>query len=359
MKWKTSFYTQCIVRIGVNHACFDSLFSQVTNDQIIEARKLKLPDGFYSYKNGEVTGESEGLTAEEEAEEDALLEAAIKCHTTLNSKQSAAATTTTTSVDFSVTTLTTSSKQNDTPTQNKPVTSVSPATYVPQMKGLLDFSALNSAMSKDSQPLWGGGSSTKSSGWSNAGAQLFATSNNTTINKADEDEEDPSTGDHDPHYEPIVALPKLAETKTGEEEELCIFLRRCRAYRYVDKEWKERGVGEIKVLVRPRAMPTDVHYGPRDVVPLDYTLTDIGRARILMRRDQILKLCLNHPISSDLPVFKPMGSSASANSLCWVGEDYSEGTGSLETLAVRFKFDTDANEFKAAVARAQSALKSS
>ncbi|CAH8841817.1 unnamed protein product [Trichobilharzia szidati] len=328
---------------------------KVSNDQIIEARKLKLPDGFYSYKNGEVTGESEGLTAEEEAEEDSLLEAAIQRHTTLNSKQSA--TTTTASVGFSVTTLTPSSKQNDTPTQNKPVTTVSPATYVPQVKGLLDFSALNSAVSKDSQPLWG--SSTKSSGWSNAGAQLFATSTTTTTNKGEEDEEDPSAGDHDPHYEPIVALPKLTETKTGEEEELCIFLRRCRAYRYVDKEWKERGVGEIKVLVRPRTMPTDVHFGPRDVVPSDYTLTDIGRARILMRRDQILKLCLNHPISSDLPVFKPMGSSASANSLCWVGEDYSEGTGSLETLAVRFKFDTDANEFKAAVARAQSALKSS
>ena len=34
--------------------------------------------------------------------------------------------------------------------------------------------------------------------------------------KEDEGEED---DDHDPHFEPIVPLPKLVETKTGEEEE--------------------------------------------------------------------------------------------------------------------------------------------
>ncbi|CAH8509636.1 unnamed protein product [Heterobilharzia americana] len=315
---------------------------KVSSDQVSQARRLKLPDEFYSYENGEVTGEPEHLTAQEEAEEDALLEAAIRGYAKTTTDQSAS--------DCSVT-PTQLSKQSD--TENKAITGLSSATYMFQSKGLIDFSALNAAVSKVDQPTWG--SSTKTSVWSNVGAPLFAKPTGET----DQNEEDPSGTEHDPHYEPIVALPKLAETKTGEEEELCIFLRRCRAYRYVDKEWKERGVGEIKVLVRPRTMPADAHYGPRDVVPLEYKLTDIGRARILMRRDQILKLCLNHPISVDLPVLKPMSQSASGNSLCWVGEDYSEGSGSLETLAVRFKFDTDANEFKAAVARAQSALKSS
>ncbi|KAH8859123.1 E3 SUMO-protein ligase RanBP2 [Schistosoma japonicum] len=311
---------------------------QVSDDQLSRARQLKLPDEFYCFENGHITGESECLTAQEEAEEDALLEAAIKSNADTTAEQSDS---------DSTVKLTPTSKQNETQVQ----TSTSSSMYIPQGKGLMSFSTLNDA-SKDSAPKWG--SPTTAPTWSNTCTQLFAK----PIKETEQDEEDPSATEHDPHYEPIVPLPKLVETKTGEEGELCIFLRRCRAYRYVDKSWKERGVGEIKVLVRPRTMPTDAQFGPRDIVPSDYKLPDIGRARILMRRDQVLKLCLNHPISCELPVLKPMGNMAGGNSLCWVGEDYSEGSASLETLAVRFKLDKDAEEFRAAVARAQSALNS-
>ncbi|CAH8502747.1 unnamed protein product [Schistosoma bovis] len=327
---------------------------KVSDDQLSRARKLKLPDEFYSFENGHITGESEHLTAREEAEEDALLEAAIK-----SNRDSGTTTTTEHSDSDSTVKLTPTSKQQNVTTEvqcTKAVTaSSSSSMYIPQAKGLISFSTLSSAASKDSQPTWG--SPNNAPTWSNVGAQLF-----TKPVKAatEQDDEDTSDTENDPHYEPIVPLPKLVEVKTGEEEELCIFLRRCRAYRYVDKVWKERGVGEIKVLVQPRTMPTDAkHFGPRDVVPLEYKLTDIGRARILMRRDQVLKLCLNHPISHEIPVLKPMGNMSGGNSLCWVGEDYSEGSASLETLAVRFKLDTDAEEFKAAISRAQAALSDS
>ncbi|KAK4469088.1 hypothetical protein MN116_006676 [Schistosoma mekongi] len=317
---------------------------QVSDDQLSRARQLKLPDEFYCFENGHITGESECLTAQEEAEEDALLEAAMKSNADTTAGQSDS---------DSTVKLTPTSKQNEIQVQSttKVTASTSSSMYIPQGKGLMSFSTLNDA-SKGSAPKWG--SPTTAPTWSNACTQLFAK----PVKETEKDEEDPSATEHDPHYEPIVPLPKLVETKTGEEEELCIFLRRCRAYRYVDKAWKERGIGEIKILVRPRTMPTDAQFGPRDIVPSDYKLPDIGRARILMRRDQVLKLCLNHPISCELPVLKPMGNMAGGNSLCWVGEDYSEGTASLETLAVRFKLDKDAEEFKAAVARAQSALNS-
>lgn len=78
--------------------------------------------------------------------------------------------------------------------------------YIPQAKGLISFSTLSSAASKDSQPTWG--SPNNAPTWSNVGAQLF-----TKPVKAatEQDDEDTSDTENDPHYEPIVPLPKLVE----------------------------------------------------------------------------------------------------------------------------------------------------
>ena len=59
--------------------------------------------------------------------------------------------------------------------------------------------------------------------------------------------------EYDPHYEPIVPLPDMIVVTTGEEEEEVVFNERAKLYRYdADlKEWKERGVGELKILHHP------------------------------------------------------------------------------------------------------------
>lgn len=59
--------------------------------------------------------------------------------------------------------------------------------------------------------------------------------------------------EYDPHYEPIVPLPDAIVVTTGEEEEEIVFNERAKLYRYdADlKEWKERGVGQLKVLHHP------------------------------------------------------------------------------------------------------------
>lgn len=51
----------------------------------------------------------------------------------------------------------------------------------------------------------------------------------------------------DIHFEPIVQLEEV-EVKTGEEEEETIYSQRSKLFRYTDGQWKERGIGEMKIL---------------------------------------------------------------------------------------------------------------
>lgn len=52
------------------------------------------------------------------------------------------------------------------------------------------------------------------------------------------------------YFEPVVPLPDLVEVTSGEENEQVVFSHRAKLYRY-DKDanqWKERGIGDIKIL---------------------------------------------------------------------------------------------------------------
>ena len=158
----------------------------------------------------------------------------------------------------------------------------------------------------------------KSPGFTGAGAQLFAAQNT-------EDDDGTAEVDHDgPHFEPIIPLPDKIDVKTGEEDAEVMFSHRAKLYRYVadDKQWKERGVGDIKLL-RNRLS---------------------GKMRVLMRRDQVLKICANHQITLDMKLQPNAGSEKS-----WVWStlaDFSEQECKPEQLAVRFKSDDIARQFK-------------
>ena len=117
---------------------------------------------------------------------------------------------------------------------------------------------------------------------SSTGSHLFLSQN------GDNDDE-PGDGDHEgPDFEPIIPLPDKINVKTGEEDEEVIFSHRAKLYRFVaeDKQWKERGVGDIKLLKNRQT----------------------GKMRVLMRRDQVLKLCANHHITSDMKLQPNAGS---------------------------------------------------
>ena len=143
--------------------------------------------------------------------------------------------------------------------------------------------------------------------------------------------ESPVHGDDEgPHFEPLIPLPEKVECLTGEEGQEVLFCERCKLFRYDGdtSQWKERGVGDIKILHNPNS----------------------GRHRILMRREQIFKLCANHVISADMEL-KPFPKSDRA--WLWTTlSDFSEDVAKAETLAVRFRTNEIASQFKGAFDKA-------
>nr|XP_014351246.1 PREDICTED: E3 SUMO-protein ligase RanBP2 [Latimeria chalumnae] len=140
----------------------------------------------------------------------------------------------------------------------------------------------------------------------------------------DEDSEVGQEEERDGQYfEPVVPLPDLVDVSTGEENEQVVFSHRAKLYRY-DKDtgqWKERGIGDIKILQN----------------------YDTKLVRIVMRRDQVLKVCANHWISPEMKL-EPM--TGTERAWVWSSYDFADGTGKVEQLAVRFKLQDVANSFK-------------
>lgn len=70
--------------------------------------------------------------------------------------------------------------------------------------------------------------------------------------------------------------------------------------------------------------------------------------RLLMRRDQVLKLCLNHFLKPEMTFVEK-----DEKTWLWIAPDYSEGHVQEEKFAVRFKNKEIASEFKQAIDKAQ------
>ncbi|XP_033637920.1 E3 SUMO-protein ligase RanBP2-like [Asterias rubens] len=153
------------------------------------------------------------------------------------------------------------------------------------------------------------------------------------LNKSGDDYYKDDDGDHI-HFDPIVELPECIEARTGEEGEEVRFSHRAKLFRYNKEsaQWKERGLGDIKVLYNP----------------------DTKKYRIVMRREQVLKVCANHFVTPDLKL-QPMA--GSTKSLVWMAMDASEDEVQMEQLAVKFKTEELAQQFKEAVEAAQEDMK--
>ena len=171
--------------------------------------------------------------------------------------------------------------------------------------------------------------SKSSPGFAGAGSPLFSP-------HVGAEHDESAREDHEgPHFEPIIPLPDKVDVKTGEEDEEVMFSHRAKLYRFVskDKQWKERGVGDIKLLRNRQS----------------------GKMRVLMRRDQVLKICANHQITTDMKLQPNAGSTKS-----WVWStlaDFSEQECKAEQLAVKFKSEDIAKQFKDKFEECQEMLK--
>lgn len=130
------------------------------------------------------------------------------------------------------------------------------------------------------------------------------------------------SADYDPRpdFKPIIPLPDEIEIKTGEENEEVLFEERAKLFRFTDKEWKERGLGKIKILKNKCS----------------------NKCRIVMRREQIHKLCANHAITSEME----LKTTQNETNLIWGANDYTEEEMKLEKFLVRFKYAEQAKKFK-------------
>ncbi|XP_029567623.1 E3 SUMO-protein ligase RanBP2 isoform X3 [Salmo trutta] len=171
--------------------------------------------------------------------------------------------------------------------------------------------------------------------WANAGAALFGAAAPPKAEGGEERSHEEDANNVEIHFDPIVTLPEV-ETKSGEEDEEILFKERTKLYRWERDlgQWKERGVGDIKILFHP----------------------DKRFYRVLMRREQVLKVCANHTICQSMEL-KPMNTSNQA--LVWTATDFAEGEGKVEQLAAKFKTAELAECFRKTFCECQSRISQS
>ncbi|XP_045463199.1 E3 SUMO-protein ligase RanBP2-like [Harmonia axyridis] len=127
------------------------------------------------------------------------------------------------------------------------------------------------------------------------------------------------------YFKPVIPLPDKVEVKTGEEEEEVVYCHRAKLFRFVGGEWKERGIGDLKILKNKGS----------------------EKLRVLMRRDQVLKICLNHTLTSNIEYRLK-----DEKTWLFVAPDFSEGEVTYEQFCLRFKTAEIAKDFKDAVDKA-------
>ena len=83
--------------------------------------------------------------------------------------------------------------------------------------------------------------------FSGAGTTLFGAAASTATYQDSGDDSNVSQ-EANVHFEPVVSLPEVTDLRTGEEDCDVLFCQRAKLYRFTDKQWKERGIGEMKLL---------------------------------------------------------------------------------------------------------------
>uniref|UniRef100_A0A061S635 Ran-binding protein 1 n=1 Tax=Tetraselmis sp. GSL018 TaxID=582737 RepID=A0A061S635_9CHLO len=123
-------------------------------------------------------------------------------------------------------------------------------------------------------------------------------------------------------FKPVVELDEV-ETTTGEEMETQLLEMKCKLYRYDPdaSEWKERGVGHVRLLENK----------------------DNKKIRLLMRQEKTLKIRANHIV---MPGTRLEEHSGSDKTWVYTTVDFAEEEMKSEMFAIRFGSVEKAQEFK-------------
>ena len=151
----------------------------------------------------------------------------------------------------------------------------------------------------------------------------MASGHSDTPKSKTEEEGDPEEYEPKVDFTPVIPLPDKVEVVTGEEEEEVLLEDRAKLFRWEGdtKEWKERGVGQAKLLRRK----------------------DSGKVRFLMRREQTFKVCANHSI---LPEMKLQPMKGQVKARIWGAQDFADEELKEEKFCIRFKTEEQATTFE-------------
>jgi len=129
-----------------------------------------------------------------------------------------------------------------------------------------------------------------------------------------------------PGWTPSVTLDVKDCVATGEEDEEELYSQRSKLYRFRDGEWKERGLGDAKLLQH----------------------RETRRVRFMLRQEKTGKIVGNHYVLG-VPPYCDLQPNA-GNKKCWVWStpDYSEEEPEVERFALRFGTPELAEAFKVA-----------
>jgi len=139
----------------------------------------------------------------------------------------------------------------------------------------------------------------------------------------DEQAKEEAERDAGVHFDPVVHL-DVIQTVSSEENENEIFKMRAKLFRFdsENKEWKERGVGDVRFLEHKNT----------------------HRVRILMRQEKTLKVRLNHYVTPGLEL-DPMSSSDRAWKW-YCPNDFADEEPHPDLFAIRFANHENALKFR-------------
>ncbi|CAE7838259.1 RANBP2 [Symbiodinium sp. CCMP2592] len=116
-------------------------------------------------------------------------------------------------------------------------------------------------------------------------------------------------------WTPSMTLEVRDDLETGEEREEELYCQRSKLYRFRDAEWKERGVGDAKLLKH------QVN----------------GKIRFLLRQERTGKVVANHFLVDVPPYCQLEKNAGSETTWVWCAMDFSEDSAQMEQFALRFR----------------------